>query len=442
MMSNRFSQKSWRRVRSLLLSAMALGAASAFSPAFAQPYEPPGFDPNPNAPRTYYVSKNGNNTDGRSWATAWNEMNQIQWSQISPQRHDSLVIDGGARRMIYNTPMKPQLAQSYYGPVPVTLSTESGHSGQCVIMPPADSKGIEINTGGISLNGVKRSGILVHGAKQGLYVNSNGPMPLIVKNIELSNCNEAGVFVNANIYPSSLNQLIVHDNATNVVLNAVQYGGPTLNKCWIYNSSYDVNSDGIRIDGTPYGPPGGAGNITNSILGPGLRDGLKNFSGSRPSLTNCLLINGTQNNVSSYSVAMENCTSFMTRLNPQQLAHNCIKLQGLGVPYGQLGSNVKKSIIFGGMVDVPTTIKIPYPPYEVPFPITVEQNTQYRTTGNTTVLAPTMVNPQFVTPVGLLPPQTPIKVLMTVDFSLQPGSPAVGTGTTITSVRKLLQSFD
>lgn len=442
MKSDRFSQ-SWRKVRSVLLSAMALGTTAAFLPALAQPYCPPGFDPNPNAPRTYYVSKNGNNTDGRTWATAWNEMNQIQWSQVSAQRHDSVVLDGGVRRMIFNTPLVPQVQQSYYGPIPITLSTEAGHNGQCVIQPPATAKGIEINTGGVNLNGTKRGGILVYGAQQGLYINSNGPMYLTVKNIELTHCSEAGVFFNASYYPSQVSQLVVHDNATNVVVNVAGYGGPTLNKCWIYNSNYQVGSDGIKVNGTPYGPPGPACTVTNSVLGPGLRDGLSNTSSGRPTLNNCLLINATRNNVSSYAVNMENVTSFMTRLNPQQLAHDCIKLQALGVPYGQIGSIVKKTIAFGGVVEIPNTIANPYPPYQQsPFPITVENNTQFRVTGNTTILAPTMVNPQFVTPVGLLPNLTPIRILMGLDFSLQPGSPAAGTGSTITSVQNLLSTFD
>ncbi len=444
MKSDKFSQ-SWRKVRNLLLSAIALGAAaSIYTPAFAQPYEPPGFDPNPNHPRIYHVSKNGNNTDGLTWATAWNEMDQIQWSQISAQRHDSLLLDGGARRMIYNKPLHPTLQPSYYGLIPVSLSTEAGHNGQVVIQPPADSKGIEINTGGISLNGVKRSGILVWGAKDGLYVNANGPIPMMVKNVEMAHCNEAGLYVNSSYYPVQLSQLIIHDNATNVLVPTNGYpGGPTLNKCWIYNSSYQTNSDGVQINGSIYGPPATACTVTNSVLGPGLRDGVSNNSSSRPSLNNCLMINATRNNVNSYSVSMENVTSFMTRLNPHQMAHDCIKLQATGLPYGMIGSSVKKTIAFGGVVEIPNTITLPYPPGQtIPFPITVENNTQFRVTGNTTILAPSMVNPQFVEPVGLLPNQTPIPILMRLDFTLRPGSPAAGTGSTITSVQNLLSTFD
>src|SRR5437762_3080102 len=50
---------------------------------------------------TYYVSKNGNNADGRSWATAWNELNQINWGVVQPG--DSILLDGGSSQMTYTT---------------------------------------------------------------------------------------------------------------------------------------------------------------------------------------------------------------------------------------------------------------------------------------------------------------------------------------------------
>lgn len=33
---------------------------------------------------SFYVSKSGNNTTGASWAAAWNELNQINWTNINP----------------------------------------------------------------------------------------------------------------------------------------------------------------------------------------------------------------------------------------------------------------------------------------------------------------------------------------------------------------------
>lgn len=49
--------------------------------------------------------KNGNNTDGLTWATAWNEMDQIKWTGIDFRTMTLLTIDGGVGRMIHRKPM-------------------------------------------------------------------------------------------------------------------------------------------------------------------------------------------------------------------------------------------------------------------------------------------------------------------------------------------------
>ncbi len=459
MFIDRLTSSSWHKAKGLLVSVLTLGSISS-APAFAQVVnEPPLTPPNTsdNGPKTYYVSKNGNNTDGRSWATAWNEMDQVKWSQINLINNyhgaDRIVLDGGARRMIYRTPLKVQTTGAAYFGFSISVSTEAGHNGQCVIAPPADSKGIEIaNNAGLNLNGSKRSGILVYGAKDGLHVSGGAPFPITVSNVEISHCSEAGVVASSPYYPIGMNQLIIHDNATNVIVptSGPTPGGPRFDKCWIYNSTYHrADSDGIRIDGgSGYMPPIPSISVTNSVLGPGLRDAVSNNSSSSPSLTNCLIINSTRNNFSGRAVRMENVTSFMTRLNPRGMAHAALKLVAPSTPYPPYPAGwVKKSIVFGGMVDVPTSIPgYPYyPPGNqtmVPFPLTVENNTQFRTTGNTTLLSPSMVDPKFAHPVGLLPAQTPIPLLMQMDFSLRSDSPAAGTGSTITSIRSLLNSFN
>ena len=421
------------------LTIVVTMALSATLPTFANSDFPP---------YRYYVSKNGDNTTGRTWATAWNEMDQIKWAQIKTQQGDSLILDGGVGRMIYRKPMQVQAAASSYYPLSVTVSTEAKHNGQVVIAPGNAVNGIDIPSGSIKLDGLKRAGIFVYGAKRGIAVSANSPYPSSIKNIEVSHCTDVGVYIGPTYYPLPLNQLLVHDNATNVVATSNgSGGGPSLTKCWIYNQNARRNSDGVRIDSTSSAPGRGIV-ISNCVLGPGLRDGLNNtVISTAPTLNNCLLINSSRNNISSSSINLQNVTSFMTRLNTSQMAHSAIKLTPptSGPPY-PLNSAVKQSIIYGGMVDIPLTIPSPYHTYPpappIPFPIVVERNTQFRTTGNTLVLAPTMVNPQFRSPVALLPNQTPISVLMGLDFSLQPNSPAAATGSAVTSVKNLLSTFD
>jgi len=53
----------------------------------------------PAASDKFFISKSGNNADGKSWATAWNELNQVKWSDIKPD--NTIYIAGGT----YNTQM-------------------------------------------------------------------------------------------------------------------------------------------------------------------------------------------------------------------------------------------------------------------------------------------------------------------------------------------------
>src|SRR5689334_13107458 len=41
----------------------------------------------------WYVSPSGSNADGKTWATAWKELDQIDWSVVKPA--DRIEIDAG-----------------------------------------------------------------------------------------------------------------------------------------------------------------------------------------------------------------------------------------------------------------------------------------------------------------------------------------------------------
>lgn len=453
MVTNRFTlrwQSIGRKATGLLASALALGS-SAFATA------PAAFATSDyNGPKTFYVSKNGNNTDGRSWATAWTDFDQVKWDQMNfngSRGADSLVIDGGVKRMVYRKPLKITVSGTYF-PIDISVSKEAGHNGQAVIFPKKTETGIEFaNNSYVRINGSRRSGLLVHGAKVGVAVTGNpAQFPVSLVNVEVENCNSAGVSAPNSYSPIYLDQVIVHDCATNVAVQ-IQFqapGGPRLNKCWIYNSNYNVNSDGIVAagGGTGYGPPYSPFFVTNSVIGPGLRNGVACPSLMQPQLYNCLIINCTDNNIVGRGVRAEKVTSFMTRLNPNRKAHAALKLDGPPPGYYPPLSPgyVKKSIFYGGLIDVPLEIPYGMPgpggwPMK-PFPLPVEANTQFRTTGNTTLLSPNMVDPKFVDNVGVLPAQTPISLLMRLDFSLKPKSPALGTGSDVTSIHALLKSFN
>jgi hypothetical protein len=80
---------------------------------------------------TYYVSRAGSNSDGRSWASAWNNLDQINWNIIQPG--DTLLLDGGAPEMIYTATLTIQKSGAANDPITIRMSSEPGRDGKVVI---------------------------------------------------------------------------------------------------------------------------------------------------------------------------------------------------------------------------------------------------------------------------------------------------------------------
>ncbi len=164
----------------------------------------------------FYVSKNGNNSNGRSWGSAWNELNQIKWSELRPG--SVVYIDGGSSSMTYRTALVPGASGRDGNPIVLQLSAESGRNGQAVFfggnnvpLPEcgqrswdesqirnAGENGIRLENGisNVLIDGRKRSGIVVHGwSRSGVYFNpdrsGNGrddnPRNISLKYIEIYN---------------------------------------------------------------------------------------------------------------------------------------------------------------------------------------------------------------------------------------------------------------
>ncbi|MEM9773380.1 MAG: hypothetical protein AAF902_02285 [Chloroflexota bacterium] len=136
-------------------------------------------------PAAFYVSKNGDNSNGESWNGAWNELDQINWSAVVPG--DIIYIDGGplSRSMTYTSTLQPAASGTDSNPITIQLSNEVERSGQAIffggnglplpecgqaIWDPsqwekAGSEAIRFNAGisNIIVDGTKRSGITIHG---------------------------------------------------------------------------------------------------------------------------------------------------------------------------------------------------------------------------------------------------------------------------------------
>jgi len=150
----------------------------------------------------WYVSKSAPaGGDGKSWATAWNELNAINWSVV--QSGGTIYLDGGATScgsnyqfnttrpgvscgMMYTTTLTPARSG-----VTIRRSTEAGHNGTVVLYggrptalpychqssysPGGTGAAALVNIGavsGITLDGVTRSGIMGYGAQQGIVFSS------------------------------------------------------------------------------------------------------------------------------------------------------------------------------------------------------------------------------------------------------------------------------
>ncbi|MBX9669791.1 MAG: hypothetical protein K2X93_19360 [Candidatus Obscuribacterales bacterium] len=393
-------------------------------------------------PVHYFVSKNGDNSDGKSWETAWHEMDQIKWQQMKP--FDDLTIDGGASKMVYRTPLRAALPWynhdfEFRTDFNIRVSTETGHNGQAIILGDGQPcAGIELSSGNPYISGMRRSGLIIRGwGLDGVLISGihSGPGNLKLENLELSDNKRSGLLQNGGkvILRSSL----VHDNGTNLLVNRNSPNSePTYSgfeKCWIYNSSYR-DSDGIDL-GFDYGSRNQPGcRVRQCVIGPGLRNGLLHRGSTSDvglDLRDCLFINATTKNIATAGgFSSSNVTSFMTKANPKDESHDCFYIESDKRQDSSNSFSLRSSIFYGGVVRVAPGTKI-----------TTDRNTQYHTTGNTAVLGDSMVDPKFRSDVASFGNQIPVKELIHADFALSNESPARGTGSSITSVAQLLQMF-
>jgi hypothetical protein len=360
------------------------------------------------SPQAWYVSPSGNNTTGTSLATAWNELDQVQWSNFG--LYDFLVIDDGTPSNVpsvtYHTTLTvpasvpyifirtstPWQNAVYPAPHQVILDGTNNPSGV----------GIDVKAQFVNFQFPRQSVVVQNFTKAGVFFEPSGPdLPPInaAEGLDIHN-NTVGLNVLLGSASGGISA-VIHDNQTQVI------GHPTLVNCWIYNSAYPAQGTSAP------GVSGTYANVSNSVIGPGLTEGISTTSGY--SVKNTLLINATNANLVSsggYSY-IDNCTSFMTPLNPYGQTHSSI--QG-PVPY-----QANNSIFFGGAVTIPLQ---PAGSYSG----NIYNDTEYGVTGNTTLFASSQVDPQFVTNVYAYPNNVPISTLIGTDFSVSAKSPAAGTG--------------
>jgi hypothetical protein len=211
---------------------------------------------------------------------------------------------------------------------------------------------------------------------------------------------------------------------------------------WLYNSANSgAFPSQLGLQAGPY-ETGGTVGAGQCIFGPYLSDSIAHVGGGL-SLSNCLFIDSPYGNIlsdpstnypiNSGPTHIDRCTSFV------DLFSNAFCLDvdegsyfsTIGTPSGPFApTHVTSSIFYGGSCGVDPSNQVG---------ILSRNNTQYKVTGNTLVLGSEQADPEFISDVSQYSPSTPFSTLVNTNFALSKGSPAAGTGSSITSVQQLLR---
>jgi hypothetical protein len=185
---------------------------------------------------TYYVSRDGNNTDGLTYQTAFNELDQIKWKSLNPAGGIQLVIDGGINGLNYFTPLTVPAGASVSF---ITTSPDPGHSGVVYIdgTNSSSTSGINIIGGVGTLGGLLGANNMTVRNWSGSGIRISGSALEVQRLIVEGNA--VGLEVAS---PSgscgSVSYSIFHDNTHNIVNNRLLNN---LTTCWIYED-YDISS--------------------------------------------------------------------------------------------------------------------------------------------------------------------------------------------------------
>ncbi|MEO8285691.1 MAG: right-handed parallel beta-helix repeat-containing protein [Chloroflexota bacterium] len=423
----------------------------------------------PNAPtgNTFYVSKTGSNAGGRTWAAAWNELNQINWSTVLPG--DSILLDGGSSQMVYNTTLNVTKSGTSGAPITIKLAPDAGRNGQAVVFggrnlplpycdqPNYTNQTTGVNNTGIELassnwvvvDGTKWSGILVKGNSQyGVHLSSSSSNN-VVRNVEITDNGKA--FLNNGLWRPDMpgvgfsgsnnvfERALIHDNGQDAFQSGGGVSNFTVRQSWLYNSrphpsnpslayNFCRHSDGLQVynGGVQSGVT-----IDSVIIGPGLMQGTilgQALSGGQSAqidnvtISNVLILDTTNANLMGYPTIpsrnwnMQNITSFHVQYDPDGSGHMQNFLEGSG-------HQVKNSIFYGGNNYMPGGAQ-------------TSGNVQYNMTGYT---VGTNADPQFVG-APAYNSQPTLQDLINGNYAVRAGSPATGKGSAITSVSQLLGS--
>lgn len=410
----------------------------------------------------YFVSKDGGNGDGRSWASAWSELDQIDWEVIQPG--DVILIDGGSSEMVYTTRLEPEVSGTPESPVVIAMAGEPGRNGKVVIFGGRDAElphcglrnytfptegvrtlGVKFSrVSWITLDGTKWGGIAVHGHNGFGMTLSPSVEGITVRNVEIYNNGEAGqnsegewrssrAGIRLGGVDNVLDRVNIHDNGDDAIQGFSgdnNISSLTISRSWLHNSrkhpdkdesfNYCRHSDGLQIysGGTVSGIV-----IEWSIVGPGLTQGVilgqaDNGEGSSVVVNDVTIRdslfakNGGISIFGYENVKSENWTIHrVTSHCPSPFTGVCMWVEGSG-------HTVTDSVFYGSQIIMPDGVA------------SATGNCEWKTTeGDVTIGR--RVDPGFV---GARDGDA----FSLDDYTLRADSPCLGKGSSITSVEQLI----
>lgn len=345
----------------------------------------------------FFVSRNGNNQDGLSWESAWDELDQIDWSIIKPG--DTIYLDGGEEQMTYETQLIINQSGTSDHPIKVLVSSEIEHNGQVIfsggreqLLPYCGQQefdnsdeetlqriGIHFNShDNIIIDGMNWSGIVIHGYSVGGIVIEYDSENITVRNVEIYNNGKA--VHNESGWTSDLpgvrlagqnvtfQQVIIHDNGQDAFQSSSEpqnLSNFVLEDSWLYNGRQHplnfgkswndcTHTDGIQI----YGGEILSGiTIRRSIIGPGFMQNL--ILGQTPNsygewaavqdvtLENVLFANATGNSIYGYS------DTDSQNWKIDRVTAYCSTTPGQCLQVHNANHSVTNSIFYGGRIYLP-----------------------------------------------------------------------------------------
>ncbi len=350
--------------------------------------------------KTYYISKNGNNSDGRSWSTAWNELDQIKWTNIQPG--DMILLDGGSSNMVYTETLNIGKSGTQAAPITIRRTTEPGRNGKVVIFggrsiplpycgqPTYLNQTVGITQFGIDfganswviIDGMSWDGVSIYGHNGAGVDFSHTSSNNTVRNVEVYDNGHAYQQRNGTWQPDN------HGDGVNLSGSNLTFEQMDI---------HDNGDDAFEGGGRQASLPNGAGAVVNNVT-----------------IRNTLFLNKVINVMGYPSLKEHNWTlDHVTVFSPG----NAIALWIEGS-----GHSVTNSIFYGGQILLPDGLAAS------------SGNCQWNTSHNTTALVGQTLDPRLVTDVSTFNVTTPLAQIANAHFALQANSPCAGKGSSITSV--------